>query len=463
MTIKWNNGSYRDPVNRVFEFNGEIYRAIYNFGEKNYLNIKKSGIIEELVSKDFIVDTEEVSKDNSVFNESELSNAKFILKHKKIPFVSYPYEWCFEQLKKAAIFHLDLQIFLLKKHFILKDASAFNIQFIGNQPIFIDLTSIEPYVDGEYWKGYKQFCENFLNPLLLTSKKKVPFNYFFRSNLEGISSKYLTNLLSLKDKFSLNIITHVILQAKYEDKVINNEKDIIEKYKKLKKLPKKNYMSILLMLKNWIKKMEIKKNKSTWSEYAKKNTYKDSEKNKKAEIVEKFVKKFKPKTLIDLGCNTGDYSIAGLNGGADYAIGFDYDFESINKACNRSKQFLPLWLDAANPSPGQGFNELERDSFSSRAKSDALIALAFIHHMIIAKNISLKMFINWIASISKVGLLEFVPKNDETVEKMLLSKKDIYPDYNFDNLINELNKKHQINNIINVSDSGRKIIEYQSK
>ena len=102
MTIKWNKGSYRDPVNRVFEFNGEIYRAIYNFGEKNYLNIKKSGIIEELVSKDFIVDTEEVSKDNLVFKESELSNAKFILKHKKIPFVSYPYEWCFEQLKKAA-------------------------------------------------------------------------------------------------------------------------------------------------------------------------------------------------------------------------------------------------------------------------------------------------------------------------------------------------------------------------
>ena len=274
MTIKWNNGSYRDPSNRIFEYDGEIFRAIYGTGEKNYLNIKKSGIIEELISKEFLIHTEEVDKNNLLYKESELSNVNYILKHKKIPFISYPYEWCFEQLKTAAIFHLELQIFLLKKNFVLKDASAFNIQFIGNKPVFIDFTSIEQYVEGEYWKGYKQFCENFLNPIILTSKKQVPFNYFFRSNLEGINSKYLSNLLSLSDKFSLNVYTHVILQAKYEDKVINDEKVVIKKFKNLKKFPKKNYMSLLLMLRNWISKIEFKKKK-------KKRKKKEKKKKKK--------------------------------------------------------------------------------------------------------------------------------------------------------------------------------------
>tara|TARA_B100000123_G_C25716406_1_gene422357 strand:- start:71 stop:1462 length:1392 start_codon:yes stop_codon:yes gene_type:complete len=463
MKINWNKGSFRDPSNRIFESEGKIYRAIFNSGKSDYINIQQSGIIQKLINKNYLIDTDELDRGNKLYSHEELKNVYIILKHKKIPFISYPYEWCFEQLKKAAIFHLDLQLYLLENNFNLKDSSAFNIQFIGGEPIFIDFFSLQKYNDGDYWIGYKQFCENFLNPLYLSFKKNVQFNHIIRSNLEGISSTTLNNLLSFKDKLSLNVFSHIVLQSRYEKKVLLDEKSSIKKFKKLKKLPKKNLISMITIIKNWIKKFNIQNKKSTWSDYSVINTYKDFEKKKKIDIVKKFTNKIKPNLLVDLGCNTGDYSIAALENGANYVVGFDFDIESLNKSYDRSPNFLPLWFDAANPSPDQGFMQKERDGFERRVKSDALISLAFIHHLVIAKNISVKMFVEWISKISQFGLLEFVPKNDETIQKMLISKRDIYKDYNIDNLIKYLEYDFKIVSIDQVSESGRKIIEYSKK
>ena len=463
MKINWNKGSFRDPSNRIFESEGKIYRAIFNSGKSDYINIQQSGIIQKLINKKYLIDTDELDRRNKLYSHEELKNVYIILNHKKIPFISYPYEWCFEQLKKAAIFHLDLQLYLLENNFNLKDSSAFNIQFIGGEPIFIDFFSLQKYNDGDYWIGYKQFCENFLNPLYLSFKKNVQFNHIIRSNLEGISSTTLNNLLSFKDKLSLNVFSHIVLQSRYEKKVLLDEKSSIKKFKKLKKLPKKNLISMITIIKNWIKKFNIQNKKSTWSDYSVINTYKDFEKKKKIDIVKKFTNKIKPNLLVDLGCNTGDYSIAALENGANYAVGFDFDIESLNKSYDRSPNFLPLWFDAANPSPDQGFMQKERDGFERRVKSDALISLAFIHHLVIAKNISVQMFVEWISKISQFGLLEFVPKNDETIQKMLISKRDIYKDYNIDNLIKYLEYDFKIVSIDQVSESGRKIIEYSKK
>ena len=463
MKINWNKGSFRDPSNRIFESEGKIYRAIFNSGKSDYINIQQSGIIQKLINKNYLIDTDELDRRNKLYSHEELKNVYIILKHKKIPFISYPYEWCFEQLKKAAIFHLDLQLYLLENNFNLKDSSAFNIQFIGGEPIFIDFFSLQKYNDGDYWIGYKQFCENFLNPLYLSFKKNVQFNHIIRSNLEGISSTTLNNLLSFKDKLSLNVFSHIVLQSRYEKKVLLDEKSSIKKFKKLKKLPKKNLISMITIIKNWIKKFNIQNKKSTWSDYSVINTYKDLKKKKKIDIVKKFTNKIKPNLLVDLGCNTGDYSIAALENGANYVVGFDFDIESLNKSYDRSPNFLPLWFDAANPSPDQGFMQKERDGFERRVKSDALISLAFIHHLVIAKNISVKMFVEWISKISQFGLLEFVPKNDETIQKMLISKRDIYKDYNIDNLIKYLEYDFKIVSIDQVSESGRKIIEYSKK
>ena len=175
------------------------------------------------------------------------------MRHEKIPFISYPYEWSFEQLKSAALLHLNFQIFFIRKNFILKDASAFNIQFIGKKPIFIDCMSLEEYKDGSYWIGYKQFCEHFFKSFTFNFEKKIPFNYLLRSNLEGLSSKDLSNLFSFFDKFSINIFSHVVLQAKFEKKSLLDEKIQFQNIKILKISKKKLYFFTIAF-----KKLDIK-------------------------------------------------------------------------------------------------------------------------------------------------------------------------------------------------------------
>ena len=154
-----------------------------------------------------------------------------------------------------------------------------------------------------------------------------------------------------------------------------------------------------------------------------------------------------------------------LKNGSKSIIGFDFDINAIDKAyqkaLNKSLNFLPLYFDASNPSGNIGWNEKERKSFKNRAKFDAILALAFEHHLTIAKNIPLNQVIDWLVSLAPTGLIEFVPKNDLTVIKMLELKGDIFPDYTVQNFENELRIKTQILSKIQISESGRTIYEYK--
>ncbi len=408
----FDEASFRDPAGKVFYDSNKVYRIVKQAGKDRIDFLNSKDLINKSSQNDFLIESRSLS-DKEIkdlgFNKEEI-----IFEHKKVPYVSYPYEWSFSQLKAAALHHLDFNLFLLNQGATLIDASAYNIQFIGSKPIFIDLLSIKEYIDGEYWYGHKQFCENFLNPLVLTSKKGVQFNNWFKGNLEGIPTNDLNNLLSFLDKFSYNIFVHVYLL---------NEN------------------------------------------YSVTNTYEKSEENEKVKIVKKFINQNNFNKIIDLGCNDGFYSKIAVNDNANFVVGFDYDPISIDRAFNDFKKnqtnFLPLIFDATNPSSNIGWNENERKSFNNRADFDALLALAFEHHLVIAKNIPLLDVINWLTSLAPKGLIEFVPKNDETIQKMIKFKGDIFPDYNESNFRNCIEKKAKILSINQITSSGRKIYQYE--
>ena len=230
------SGSFRDPAGRVFYNNGEVYRELSENGIKRYQFIKSINLIKDLINKEYLINTIECEKHELNFN---IDNKKTYLKHEKIDFISYPYEWTFNQLKDAAIFHLDFQIYLLKKGVKLIDASAFNIQFKNNKPIFIDILSLCEYREGEYWYAHKQFCENFLNPLILSSKKGINFNNWFRGNLEGIHTHELSPLLNIKDLVSPTVFFHVYLLNKLEEKSKKNPEKTKKKLNSVKNFTKK--------------------------------------------------------------------------------------------------------------------------------------------------------------------------------------------------------------------------------
>ena len=452
-------GSFRDPAGKIYYSNNRVFRKLSTLGIERFLALKESGIISQSIKEGFLIGTKEIqNKDNLNINKEEL-----ILEHDKITYISYPYEWSFSQLKDAAIFHLDFHLFLLKNDATLIDASAYNIQFIGSKLKFIDVLSIKKYSEGEYWKGHKQFCENFLNPLILKSKKGIKFNNWFKGNLEGIQTNELNNLLNIFDKFSYNIFVHVHLLNKLEEKYTS--KKTLKPVTKVKnKITKKNLMSILSQLREFILKLKDKKNISTWDGYSTNNSYTSEEENKKKYFVAKFSKKNNFNLIADLGCNDGEYSALCLKNGCEKVIGFDFDINAIDKAYKKASKenldFLPLYFDAANPSSNIGWCQNERKGFIERSNFNAIIALAFEHHLAIGKNIPLNDVVKWLVSLAPMGLIEFVPKEDETIQKMLEFKGDIFPDYTELNFEKYLLKNSKIISKNIFSSSKRIIYEY---
>jgi ribosomal protein L11 methylase PrmA len=455
------DGSFRDPQANVYISDGRIFRVINDSGKEKFNFLTNSLILKKSVENKYLIDTW-IPEKNTL---PDFFKEKIILEHKKIPFISYPYEWSFNQLKDAAIHHLSFQIFLLENNIQLTDSSAYNIQFVGNRPIFIDCFSLSSYKEGDFWYGQKQFYEQFLNPLLLSSLKNISFNNWYKGSLEGIKNIEILSLLNFFEKFSPKILFHTYLPTFFEKK-INSDKIKDEKFLRKNKFKKNSYLWILNNLKKTILNLKSPRTKSYWENYEKTSSYEDKDSLIKSEIVKEFIIRTKPDTVADLGCNTGYYSELCLNNGCKYVVGFDNDIASVEKSYTKSidkkLNFLPLFFDATNPSSNIGWFENERYGFLKRAKFDASLFLAFEHHLIIGKNIPIESFLKWATLIGYRGLIEFVPKTDKMIKVMLNLKGDIFPDYNEENFLNILKKYSKIIKINEIGSMGRKIIEFDA-
>ncbi|MDB5610290.1 MAG: hypothetical protein JWP25_7190 [Bradyrhizobium sp.] len=451
MNIVRNPGSFRDPSGYVAHRDGRIFRILQEGAFRSFDGLKTSGLLSALVARKWIVQTETSS-------EPALQDlSQFVLEHEPINFISYPYEWPFELLKRAALFHLDLHLFALEYNFTLTDASAYNIQFVGTKPILIDPLSLVPYTEGQLWLGQRQFCEQFLNPLLLTSLLKIPFNAWYRGSIEGISSEDLAHALRLKHKLSWRILSGVLIPVWLQRSAQSNPAKITAAAEK--ELPLSALQFMLRNLRKWIAGMRNPFATTLWSGYALENSYLLEEEKRKRLFVSDFIERRKPKVVWDLGCNTGLYCEMALHAGAQDAVGFDSDHGALNLAVQRSVRgglkFLPLQMDACNPSPNQGWHQKERAGLSSRSKPNALMALALEHHIAIGRNVPLPMFLDWIVDLADCGIVEFVPKNDPMVQRMLSGRKDIFDQYSQAEFECELMKRAAIEKKEVVSSSGR--------
>ena len=224
---------------------------------------------------------------------------------------------------------------------------------------------------------------------------------------------------------------------------------------------------MLVNLKNFISKLNVKNSRTIWDNYSKNNTYQIEEENLKKKIVKEFSEKYRFNIVADLGCNDGVYSEICLNSGSNSVIGFDFDLNAINSAFIRAKKnnlnFLPLYFDASNPSSNLGWYQNERKGYIERINFSGMLSLAFEHHLAIAKNIPLNQVLEWLIKTAPQGLIEFVPKNDETIKKMLTLKGDIFKDYNEQNFKNLILKNAKIISEKTISESGRKVFEYSRK
>ena len=382
-----------------------------------------SGLYAELVAEGKLVALEE----NSTGLVPELKHELYkIYKAEAIPFISYPGEWSFSQLKKAALLTLYIQRRAIEKDFCLKDASAYNVQFIGNRAVFIDSLSIDVYNEREPWQAYGQFCRHFLAPLLLDAYGVPEAHCFFLNHIDGLPLDVCSKLLPWKSRLSLLAYTHIHLHARLEknhagDRVLN-----LKNYQ----YSKKKLLSLITHLELGIKGLKNKKTASNWTDYYTSNSYDRESFEAKQNFVNRHCENIKGKLCLDLGANSGVFSFIAANH-FEQVLACDSDASVLQNIRSKKKpNVLSLQLDLNNPTPAYGWHSKERKSFIERAgHNDLTLALALVHHLCISNNLPLPLLADFFGSVAKTLLIEFVPKEDEQVKKLLVSRKDVFDDY----------------------------------
>lgn len=446
------SASFRDPSGFLFTKNDSLYRQINKLYKEDFDYLLKSGLYKELVHQGLLIPHEEVS--NTL---AQTESAYKVIKPTKIPFISYPYEWAFSQLKDAALTTLKIQKIALEHNMSLKDASAFNIQFFEGKPILIDTLSFEKYKEGEPWVAYKQFCQHFLAPLALMSYTDVHLNKLSQLYIDGIPLDLTAKLLPLRTKLKPSLLIHIHLHAASQKRYADKE---VKKESIKRKFSKQSFLGIVDSLEGAIKNLSWKPKGTEWGDYypANNNYLSDSLKYK-AKLVEKYITEVKSKSVWDFGANTGLFSRIASDKEIP-TISFDIDPAAVEQSYitvvdKNEKDILPLVIDLTNPSPAIGWTNQERDSFLSRGPTDTILALALVHHLAISNNVPLEELAKFFLSVCNSLIIEFVPKEDSQVKKLLTFREDIFPNYTEKGFETAFGNYFSIKNKSNVKGSKR--------
>ena len=336
-------------------------------------------------------------------------------------------------LKDGALLQLELLLAALDEGMILKDSSPYNVQWLGSSPCFIDIGSFEKLRDGEPWIGYRQFCMLYLYPLFLMAYKGIPFSPWLRGSIDGISPAEARRLMSFRDLFRRGVFKHIYLHAKLETRYDKTDRDIRQELRAAgfnEELIKANVKGLVKL----IRRLRWRAGQSAWSAYEPTTSYTKSDAEQKAAFIRVIAKSQRWKLVMDLGCNDGHYSRIASEG-ADYVVAIDADPVPIEKLYTdlkkeNSASILPLTANVANPSPNQGWRDLERKALMDRAKPDLILCLALIHHVTIGNNIPVAEFIGWLSSFQSSLIIEFPTKDDPMVKKLLARKRPgLHSDY----------------------------------
>lgn len=421
------SASFRDPSGFVFKQDDEFYRQVNLAYKKDYDLLMSSGLYRQLSKAKALIAHQELSLNLSPL----LEIAYKIIKPQQLGFISYPYEWCFNQYKDAAILTLSIARRALEYGISLKDASAYNIQFLDGRPIFIDTLSFEAYQEGLPWVAYKQFCQHFLAPLALMAKTDTRLSALMRNYIDGIPLDLASKLLPRSTKLNFGLATHIHFHAKSQEKYADQE---ISQEQVTGKMSKQAIYNLIDSLLSLVRSLSVKTITTEWADYYQDNNYTESSFEAKRDLVTDFIKAVNPKTVWDLGGNTGEFSRCASDLGIP-TVSFDIDPGAVQQnydivKTNKEKFILPLVMDLTNPSPAIGWHNQERDSLIARGPVDLIMALALIHHMAIANNVPLREIARSFADVGKFLIIEFVPKQDSQVQRLLSSRLDIFPDYN---------------------------------
>ena len=428
--------SFRDPSGFLYTRDGVLLRQVQERYRPHYDRLRGSGLYDALVAEGLLVPHEERPLD-----EAAAKGAAFVLRPERIPFVSVPYEWCFGQRQAAALLTLRIQELALTHGMTLKDATAFNVQFRGVRPVLIDTLSFEIYEEGAPWVAYRQFCQHFLAPLALQSRLDVRLGGLLRQYLDGIPLDLTTRLLPRRTWFSPAMVIHLHLHARSIARHAATDARADRAAGKVRRatVSRRGLEGLIAHLQSTVAGMRWHPEGTEWGSYEETHNYDASGREAKQSLVAEYVRLCRADRVLDLGANAGEYSRVARDAGASLVVAADADPVAVERGFRRltaggEVNVHPLLVDLTNPSPLQGWDHAEWPSFAARGPFDAVLALALVHHLAIGNNVPLDGVAAMLTRLGRAVIIEWVPKQDPQVQRLLSAREDIFDHYTEDGL-----------------------------
>lgn len=458
------NSSFRDPSGFLFRNDaGTLLRQVNRVYETDFGQLKQSGLIKDLVERGWVISHEEVTLAEAISDQ-----AVAVLKPEVVPFISYPAEWSFSQLKDAAILTLDVALRALDYGMTLKDASAFNVQFVGAVPVFIDTLSFTAYREGEPWVAYRQFCRHFLAPLALMSRCDIRLSGLLANAIDGVDLDLASRLLPTRTRFSPGLLMHLHLNSRFENTYgRTTQSSSQKKATKSRTVSKAGLVEILKSLKRTVENLTWQASGTEWADYYDDNSYSDQSFQTKRAIVAGMIRDLRPGLVWDLGANTGVFSRIAAESGA-YTCSMDIDPACVDR-CYRavksigSRNVLPLLMNLAVPTPAIGWQVQERASLLDRGPCHTAMALALVHHLAIGNNVPLERVARFFAAVCENLIIEFVPKDDPQTQRLLQGRVDIFEDYHTAGFENAFRLYFELKESRDVEEGGRVIYRMKNR
>lgn len=457
LSLESESSSFRDPAGAVFRRDGVLYRQINLSFAERWQDLRQSGLLAELQSRGLLVQHEEVSSDFALDPRS----AAATIRPELVPFISYPYEWTFGQLKDAALLTLEAQTIAASRGFSLRDATAFNVQFHRGKPILIDTLSFERADQHGPWNPYRQFCEQFLAPLALMAQRDPRCSLLLRDLPDGIPLDLAARLMPFRSRFSLSLGSHLHLHAHGQ----RGARTLAGKPSRPMSVVQRD--ALMDSLRRTIEGQNLPRGKTIWTEYGEGTTsYSAEAVDAKDRIVRGMLEEARPAVVWDVGANLGRYSRIAASTGARVvaleadAIAADGHYQQVRLDAS---DILPLVQDIANPSPAIGWASAERRSLLDRADADVVLALALVHHLAIGRNVPLPMIAALLARLAPQAIIEWVPRDDPMVRQMLVHREGVFPEYTFDGFRDAFGKYFEIAERAPITDSGRELWQFRRR
>lgn len=419
-------GSFRDPAGFVFEDDGVLYRQVNDTFAAEYDAVVDSGLYDALHAEGLLVDHEVV--DPALGTD----RAHAVLRPERLPFVSFPYEWSPGQLRDAALLTLRVQDVALEHGMILRDASAYNVQFRRGRAVFIDTLSFAPWEEGTPWVAYGQFCEQFLGPLVLQTRVDHRLRRLLVADVGGVPIDLAAQLAPGSTRLRPSLLTHLHLHARAR----RDEEADPDAEPRHARFSHNAMVGLVRGLRKAVTSLVWEPTGTTWADYDRTaDHYSDAARSAKAEAVREAVANVRPDLVWDLGANTGRFAAIAADAGAT-TVAFDLDAGAVERAWQRvvaepptRGDLLPLVQDLANPSPALGWAHAERPSLADRGPADLVLALALVHHLAIGNNVPLADVVGDLAGLGDHLLVEWVPPTDRKVRVLLATREDVFVDY----------------------------------